>query len=135
MSVSAILALRKAIRSHLGAQSALMQRIAGVFDEPPASAAHPYVVFGDAQARDWSASLSRGVEQFVVLHVWSTQRGLAEALAIAQDLAGSLDEAPLDVEGHRLIDLRFLSLETRRDNAGRFARASLRFRAALEILE
>jgi hypothetical protein len=79
--------------------------------------------------------LAPGVEQFVVLHVWTTQRGLAEALGIAERVADLLDEAPLAVDGHRLIDLRFLSLETRRDAAGRFARASLRFRATLESLE
>ena len=135
MSLSAVLALRKAMRARLAADSELMQRIAGVFDEPPGHVSHPYVVFGDAQARDWSTALAPGVEQFVVLHVWTTQRGLAEALGIAERVADLLDEAPLVIDDHRLIDLRFLSLETRRDNAGRFARASLRFRATLESLE
>jgi hypothetical protein len=135
MSLSAVLALRKAMRARLAADPELTSRVTGFFDEAPAGAVHPYVAFGDAQARDWSALLSPGVEQFIVLHVWTTQRGLAGALAIAQRLKAALDEAPLAVEGHRLVDLRFLSLETRRDNAGRFARASLRFRATLEILE
>lgn len=135
MSLASVIALRKAVRARLAADSALMQRVSGVFDEPPGNVALPYVAFGDAQARDWSSSLSAGVEQFLVLHAWSQQRSVSEALDIAHRVVRLLDEAPLAVEGHRLVDLRFLSLETRRDNGGRFARASLRFRAALEILE
>lgn len=134
MSVAAVLALRAAVRTRLAADSALSQKIIGVFDEPPGQSAQPSVVFGDTQARDWSAGLSPGVELFLVLHVWAAQRGLTQALDIAHRIARALDEAPLPVEGHHLVDLRFLSLETRRDNSGRMARASLRFRAALEIL-
>ena len=135
MSLSPLLALRNAVRERLGADAGLSARVSGVFDEPPSGAGHPYVVFGDGQMRDWSASLSRGVEILLPLHVWTTHRGMAEALHIAHRVAGLLDEATLAVEGCRLVNLRFVSLETRRDNIGRFARASLRFRAALEILE
>ena len=135
MSVSAVLALRRAVRARLAADADLMRRVSGVFDEAPASAAHPYVAFGDSQTRDWSADASPGAEQFLVLHVWSRHRGLVEALDIAHCIARLLDEAPLAVEGHHLVDLRFLSLETRRNAAGASSRASLRFRATLEILE
>lgn len=134
MSAAAIVALRVAVRERIVADVVLSQKIADVFDEPPSQAAQPSIAFGETQARDWSAALSPGVEIFLVLHVWAAQRGLTRALDIAQRVVRVLDEAPLAVEGHRLVDLRFVSLETRRDNGGRSARASLRFRAALEIL-
>ena len=135
MSVSAVLALRKAVRDRLTADANFARRVSGVFDEAPTGVAHPYVVFGDAQARDWSSDASPGAEQFLVLHVWARQRGQTEALDIAHRISRLLDEALLAVEGHHLVDLRFLSLETRRTGANPLSRASLRFRATLEILE
>jgi hypothetical protein len=76
----------------------------------------------------------RGAEQFLTLSVISTQRGVREALDIAQMIAGLLDEAPLALVGHTLIDLRFLAIETKREQNGRFARVNLRFRATTESL-
>ena len=84
--------------------------------------------------RDWSADQSPGAEQFITLAVVSTARGLATALAIAEKIARRLDEAELTLQGHHLVDLRFLSMETRRDQNGRFARVNLRFRALTEAL-
>jgi hypothetical protein len=64
----------------------------------------------------------------------STMRGLSEALELAQRIADLLDEAALSLQDHRLVDLRFLSMETRREQSGRFARVNLRFRATTEYL-
>ena len=135
MSVSPVVALRKAIRAYLladaGFAAAFGQKL---YDETPRGAEPPYALFGEAQLRDWSADLSRGAEQLFTISVTSTMRGLSEALELAQRIADLLDEAPLNLQDHRLIDLRFLSLETRRDQNGRFARVNLRFRATTENL-
>ena len=134
MSVAPVTALRRAIRSALLADSALLAQLGGpkVYDEVPSGTAAPYVVFADTQWRDWSASLSRGAEQIFVLAVWSTQRGLREALDIGERVVELLDEAPLVLSGAALVDLRFQQLETKRDATGRFARVNLRFRATTE---
>lgn len=136
MSVSPVIALRKAVRALLIGDAALIAKLGGpnVFDEAPREAVAPYVAFGDAQWRDLSTSSDRGAEQFVILNVWSLQRGLREALDIAENVGALLDEAALTLDGHRLVNLRLASLETRRENNGRFARASLRFRAFTEVL-
>jgi len=135
MSASPVLALRKAIRAYLladaGFAAALGDRL---YDEAPRGAEPPYALFGETQLRDWSADLSRGAEQFFILGVVSTMRGLSEALERAQRIADLLDEAPLVLQDHRLIDVRFLSMETRREQSGRFARVNLRFRATTESL-
>ena len=135
MSVSPIIALRKAIRAYLladaGFAAALGQKL---YDEAPRGAEPPYALFGETQLRDWSADLSPGAEQLFTIGVTSTMRGLSEALELAQRVADLLDEAALNLQDHRLIDLRFLSLETRRDQNGRFARVNLRFRATTENL-
>ncbi len=136
MTSSPVLALRTAIRARLLADSGLVTALGGpkIYDEAPANTPTPYVLFADAQHRDWSAQLSKGAEQFVLISVISTSRGLSETLGLAQRLVDLLDEAPLALQGHALIDLRFLALETRREQSGRFARANLRFRATTEYL-
>jgi len=134
MSASPVLALRKAIFARLASDARLIAALGGgkVFDEAPRNAEPPYVVFGDAQMRDWSAQLSTGAEHFLILTVYSTQRGVREALEIGQAVVELLNEAPLPLQDHQLIDLRFQAMETRREQNGRFARVNLRFRATTE---
>lgn len=136
MSASPIVAMRKAIRAHLLADPALVAALGGskIFDESPRSADPPYVLFAETQMRDWSAQASRGAEQFLTLAVVTTQRGVGSALGLAQQIVDRLDEAPLALEGHALIDLRFVSMDAKRDPNGRFARVSILFRATTEFL-
>jgi hypothetical protein len=136
MSSSPVTELRKSILARLLADVDLVGALGGqkVFDETPRNVEPPYAIFAEAQMRDWSADLSRGAEQFLTLAVVSTARGLREALDIAQKLEELLDEAPLVMQGHTLIDLRFVAMETKRDQNGRFARVNLRFRATTEYL-
>lgn len=134
MSASPVLALRVALRAALVGDAALVAMLGGqkVYDDAPNDAAPPYVLFADTQSRDWSSDLSRGAEHFFVLSVVSTHRGVAEALSIADRLVALLDEAALTLQDHRLVDLRVLAMETRREQQGRFARVDLRFRAVTE---
>lgn len=136
MSVSPVIALRKAIRARLIADAPLVAALGGlrVYEEAPQGAPTPYVLFLDAQMRDWSSAASRGAEHFVAIAVVSTQRGLGQALGVAQQIAELLDEAPLSLEGHALVDLRFISMDTKRDASGRFARVAMLFRATTEYL-
>ena len=131
---SSVLALRRAIRSALLEDSALTQLLGGahVFDEAPPGAPTPRIAFSDMQSRDWSAQGVPGAEQLLVLTVWSGERGARAALDIADRIVALLDEAPLELAGHRLIDLRFVALATRREQNGRYARADIRFRATTE---
>jgi hypothetical protein len=136
MSTSPVVALRAAMRTALVADPVLTGLLGGarIFDEAPRGTQPPYVTFGDAQARDWSTATDRGTEQFPVFNVWSGQRGAREALAIAGQIRALLEDAALVPDGHRLVNLRFVSLETRHATSGRFLRASLRLRAVTETL-
>lgn len=136
MSASPVIAVRQAIIARLGADSALLAALGGsrFFDETPHNIEPPYVMFAETQMRDWSAPLSRGAEQFPVIAVVSTMHGLSEALNVAQQIVDLLDEAPLILQGHLLIDLRFQTMETKREHNGRFARVNIRFRATTEYL-
>jgi hypothetical protein len=129
MSGSPILALRKAIILRLAADAALVETLGGpkIYDEAPRGVETPYALFADAQMRDWSAQSSRGAEQMLTLAVVTTQRGVGAALGAAQQIIDLLDEAPLTLDGHALVDLRFASMETKRDQSGRFARVAMIF--------
>jgi hypothetical protein len=136
MSVLATFALRKAVKAALSIRPELLAELGGarIFDEAPRGTAPPYVTFGDGQWRDWSTATERGGQQTLTLDVWTDHRGTRKALAIAERIATALDGAALTLEGHRLIDLRLDAMETRREGAGRLARATLRFRATTETI-
>jgi predicted oxidoreductase len=136
MSLSSIGALRKAIHAKLTEASALVTALGGtkIFDEAPRNAEPPYLIFADTQVRDWSSSLSRGAEHFFVIAVWSAERGTSQAIEIGNSVIALLDDALLDLDGHKLVNLRFVQFETKREANGRFARVNLRFRATTEDL-
>lgn len=136
MGALASVSLRRAARATLSADAGLTAALGGakIFDEVPRATQPPYVTFGDAQWRDWSTASDRGGEHVFVLDVWTEQRGLRQALDLAERVAGLLDGAALALDGHRLVDLRLEALDTRREANGRFARAALRFRALTETI-
>lgn len=136
MTASPIIALRGAIRSRLLKDPALVAALGGprIYEEAPRGAETPYALFSDAEMRDWSTTSSRGAEQFLTLVIISTERGLGPALGAAQQIVDLLDDAPLTLQGHALVDLRFVSMNTKRDTSGRFARVAMLFRATTEYL-
>jgi predicted oxidoreductase len=136
MSTSSVTALRTAIHVKLAGASALVTTLGGtkIFDEAPRNIDPPYLTFSDTQVRDWSASLSRGAEHLFVIAVWSAERGTKEAIEIGNSVIGLLDDAMLDLDGYKLVNLRFVQFETKREANGRFARVNLRFRATTEDL-
>jgi hypothetical protein len=136
MSASPAIALRRAALARLAADARLTTLLgaAKIFDEAPRANGAPYALFAEWQMRDWSTGDGRGAEHFFVVAVISTERGTREAIKISQRVVELLDEAALTLEDHALIDLRFQTMETRREQNGRFARANLRFRATTEAL-
>ena len=134
MTAGATIALWRAVHTALINDSALTTRLGGpkVFDEAPRGATPPYVAFGDARSRDWSTSTEPGVEHSMVIDTWSQLHGVQEALEISALVVDALENAALAPAGHRLILLRAVSVETRREDGGRFIRARQGFRAITE---
>ena len=127
-------ALRAAIHDALAADGALTALLSGpkIYDEPPASAAFPYVTLGEARVTDYSTATSPGEEHQLTLHAWSRQGGHREAHLIAGALLQALDDAPLAPAGHHLVNLRFSVADVRRESDGRTYHALVRFRAVTE---
>ena len=131
---TAAAALRAAIHDALAADGALAALLGGpkVYDEPPKSAAFPYVTLGEARVENFSAGSDAGEEHRLTLHAWSQQGGHRQAHMIAGALLQALDDAPLVLSGHTLVNLRFATADIRRESDGRTYHALVRFRAVTE---
>jgi hypothetical protein len=131
---TAAAALRAAIHEALAADGALTALLGGanVYDEPPKAAVFPYVTLGEARTLDFAAGDDAGEEHQLTLHVWSRQGGHREAHLVTGAVMQALDDAPLALELHRLVNLRFALADVRREADGRTYHALLRFRAVTE---
>ena len=130
-----ILALRKAILTHLAADAALTTAMGGtlqLYDEPPRGVLPVYAHFGDAVARDWSSDLVEGHEQTLAILIWARPGSGASALLVADRMQTLLHDAPLALDDHHLVNLRVASCEIGRDERAGLARATLRLRAVTE---
>ena len=133
---SPILALRRAILDRAAIDAELIGLMGGslrLFDEPPRAAPAIYALFGDVKAADWSTDFDRGHEQDLSLVVWAERGSARDALAAAERLAAIVDDAPLALDGHRLINLRVTEIASGRDKDSQLIRATIRLRAVTEV--
>ncbi|QFU17082.1 DUF3168 domain-containing protein [Microvirga thermotolerans] len=133
---SPVLALRRAILDRAEGDETLLSLMGGVLrlhDEPPRAAAPVYALFGDVTAKDWSTDTDRGHEQTLSIVVWSERGSARDALAVAERFSDILDDAPLALDGHRLVNLRVTELSSVRDRDSRLTRVTLRLRAVTEV--
>ena len=128
--------LQKAIFEALAANGALAAMVGTrVFDHAPANAAFPYITFGRTSVYDWSTGTESGTEQLFTLHVWSKAKGKKEALEIMELARATLHDAALELEGHKLVNLRLEFSEARYDDRNEAHHGLLRFRAVTEESE
>ncbi|MEP9388781.1 DUF3168 domain-containing protein [Mesorhizobium sp. KR9-304] len=125
--------LQKAIFEALGANGALTALVgARIHDHAPANVAFPYLTFGRTSIYDWSTGTESGSEQLFTLHVWSKGKGKKEVLEIMELARATLHDAALELEGHRLVNLRLEFSEARYDEDLSVHHGLLRFRAVTE---
>jgi hypothetical protein len=126
---TASVALRAAIHDALVADGALVALLGGakIYDAPPRTTAFPYVSLGETRLAETSSE--GDVEHQLTLHAYSRQGGHKEAHMIAGALLSALDDAPLALADHRLVNLRFAVADIRREADGRTYHALVRFRA------
>lgn len=130
--MNADLALQKAIHARLTADAALTALAGGrIHDNVPGDAEMPYLTLGENETRDWPG----GTEHRLSIHVFSRGQGRAEAKAAMGAVRDALDDAALALEGHALVNLRFLDGTTRRERDGLTWRGTIRFRAVTEAVD
>jgi len=129
-------ALRAAVHDALISNAGLTSVLGGpkIYDEPPRAAAFPYVTLGETRIADFSTGSDFGEEHQLTLHAWSRQGGHREAHMITGALMQALDDAPLLLAGHHLVNFRFAVADVRREADGRTYHALVRFRAVTEPL-
>jgi len=134
MSTNSSAALRAAVHDALISNVGLTSVLGGqkIYDEPPRSASFPYVTLGEARIADFSTGSEAAQEHQLTLHAWSRQGGHREAHIITGALMQALDDAPLMLSGHHLVNLRFAVADVRREADGRTYHALVRFRAVTE---
>jgi hypothetical protein len=134
---SPVLSLRRAIIDAASGDAELRALMGGslrLYDEPPRGAEPVYALFGDVKAEDWSTDLDRGHAQSIDLVIWSEKGGARTALMVADRFFAILDDAPLTVEGHRLVNLRVTELASERDKDSALVRVTLRLRTVTEVV-
>jgi hypothetical protein len=134
MPTAASAALRAAVHDALIADAGLVSVLGGakVYDEPPRAAAFPYVTLGETRIVDFSTRSEPSEEHQLTLHAWSRQGGHREAHLVTGALMQALDNAPLILAGHHLVNFRFAVADVRREADGRTYHALVRFRAVTE---
>ena len=134
MPTNASSALRAAVHDALMSDTRVTSVLGGpkIYDEPPRAAAFPYVTLGEARIAVFSAGNERSEENQLTLHAWSRQGGHREAHVITGALMQALDDAPLALADHHLVNFRFAVADVRREGDGRICHALVRFRAVTE---
>lgn len=134
-SQSASLALQSAVVAALTANPDLTAATGGtarVYDDVPPKTPFPYLSLGQTIERDWSTGTEDGREHTLTLHVWSRTPGRREVHAIAALIRATLHQAPLALDGHRLVNLRHEFTGALREPGDEIYRALVRFRAITE---
>jgi hypothetical protein len=128
--------LQRAIYEVLVADAAMLDLLGGprIFDAVPDNSAFPYLTLGQSSVNDWSSGSEAGEEHRLTLHVWSRAVGRRETHELMAALRGVLHDRALDLDGHRLVNLRHELSEARREADGVTYHGIVRFRAVTEPL-
>jgi hypothetical protein len=130
---SASWALQQAVFATLSVAEAVRDCVCErVYDAVPRGADFPYIVIGEAEETDGGTATDEASGHTLSVHVWSRGGGHREAKEIAEAVREALDKAELPLDGHTLVDLRFVSADFSRQSDGETFRALMRFKAITE---
>ena len=126
--------LQQAIYTTLSSATPLIDLLGGphIYDDVPQRAAFPYLTLGQSTVRDWSTGSDDGLEHLLTLHVWSRAGGRGQTHDIMAAVEGALDDQSLALDGHRLVNLRHVLSEARREPDGVTYHGIVRLRAVTE---
>ncbi|MCI0546836.1 MAG: DUF3168 domain-containing protein [Candidatus Rokubacteria bacterium] len=136
MAVNPALALQMAIKEALAGDAGVVAALGGarIHDDVPQDSSFPYATIGDIQTEDWSTQDSIGHEHRVTIRAWSRHRGRKEVQRIIGEVERVLDGAALQLDGHRLVNLRAVFRTALREADGELYQGIIRFRAVTEVV-
>lgn len=94
--------LQQALYKRLSEDTALMQRITGVYDSVSSDAVFPYVTIGEPNVSPFETKLSYGENIPWVLHCWSQYPGKKESYEILNLMLQALTKTPFTVDGFKV---------------------------------
>lgn len=135
-SLSALNPLQKAIGDLLTADTILMAKVKGIFDEVPENQEYPYVTVGEADSSSYRTHGRHGENVLVTLHIWSQSPGNQESLDIQDDLNRLLgDIVGLPVDDFEFVGSWFDSTKTLRAPDGITRHVVARYRMRVQIIQ
>ncbi len=109
--------LQAAVFAALDTDPALSLKINAVWDEADAGAPYPYITMGDGSAHDLSGKTESLSEHMFEIHIWSDASGRMESKEIMTAVHSSLHLMPLNLATQKLIYIRFMDAEDKREVA------------------
>lgn len=106
MLKTALWPLQQAIFQRLSNDTALMQKVKGVFDAVEEGQLFPYVTIGEPNMTPFETKSSYGENVPWVLHCWSQYRGKKEAYEILNLMIQALTKESWNVEGFNLLQFK-----------------------------
>jgi hypothetical protein len=103
-----------------------------IFDRRITRAEPPYLVLGEAVARDWSTGDQAGTEHRFEIEAWTQKNGRRQAVELADAVRAALHDGDLTLAGATLVNLRHERTVTRRAPRSGLHLARLSFRAVTE---
>jgi hypothetical protein len=128
----ALIAAIRAVALQNAGVKAAVGNPARLYDDPPADPVFPYVTLGRLETRAADSAGGSALEHAVTLHAWSRYGGRAEALDVIGALREALHDAPIEVEGRKLVFLFASFSDVFRSGDGRTTHGVLRLRALTE---
>ena len=128
--------LQVTIVKALSADPAVIGLLGGpkIFDHVPERAKFPYVTLGRTTVMDWSTGTEDGDEHILTLHVWARGGSKAETYEIMDKVSTKLQDTPLTLDSHRLVNFQLQFAEARQEPDSPTYHGILRFRAVTEPL-
>jgi hypothetical protein len=133
MTTNASWALQSAVFAALSADATMQSLIdTRIYDAVPLNPVFPYAVLGDGKETNADTATEEGSEHQFTVTVWSHGGGHQECKSIADAARFRLNNATLSLDGHALVDLRFVDCDYARQTDGQSYSATLGFRAVTE---
>jgi Protein of unknown function (DUF3168) len=98
--------VQKALFNRLSNDTALSQKITGVFDEVEEGQAFPYVTLGEPTVNPFETKTSYGEDIPWVLHCWSQYSGKKECYEILNLMLQAITKEPFVIEGFSLLRVK-----------------------------
>ena len=128
-------AVQTAVYDALRADSSLKSLISDpvrVYDHTPQNSVAPYIVIGETRGLPFDTKDTDGMDQSLMIHVWSEYRGLKETKQIQAAIMDAIDQVSLSITGHSQALLRFEFSDVFLDADGLTRHGVQRFRIVTE---